>query len=168
MDTTRIIINQVDSSSVSLAEDTTVTGFTVVKAPKGPITPVYIPAAGTSKFKDIFGTATSDYPDLFEVSSYNNEYGVYVSAPYTTLTERLDKNRTIHEIQKEYDTEKEYMLLGLRKMDGVKISEFKLKFGNNPIYLFRNEGFVVVYILVAIIVCWQIKNHKINLILREV
>ena len=83
MDTTRIIINQVDSSSVSLAEDTTVTGFTVVKAPKGPITPVYIPAAGTSKFKDIFGTATSDYPDLFEVSSYNNEYGVYVSAPYT-------------------------------------------------------------------------------------
>ena len=83
MDTTRIIINQVDSSSVSLAEDTTVTGFTVVKAPKGPISPVYIPAASTAKLKDIFGTATSDYPDLFEVSSYNSEYGVYVSAPYT-------------------------------------------------------------------------------------
>ena len=31
------------------------------------------------------------------------------------------------------------MLLGLRKIDGIKISEFKLKFGNNPIYLFRNE-----------------------------
>ena len=83
MDTTRIIINQVDSSSVSLAEDTTVTGFTVVKAPKGPISPVYIPAASTAKLKDIFGTATSDYPDLFEVSSYNSEYGAYVSAPYT-------------------------------------------------------------------------------------
>ena len=53
--------------------------------------------------------------------------------------ERLDRNRIIHEIQKEYDTEKEYMLLGLRKIDGVRISEFKIKFGNNPIYLFRNE-----------------------------
>ena len=53
--------------------------------------------------------------------------------------ERLDRNRVIHEIQKAYDTEKEYMLLGLRKIDGIKISEFKLRFGDNPIYLFRSE-----------------------------
>lgn len=31
------------------------------------------------------------------------------------------------------------MLLGLRKIDGLKISEFKNKFGDNPIYLYRNE-----------------------------
>ena len=31
------------------------------------------------------------------------------------------------------------MLLGLRKIDGIKISEFKNKFGDNPIYLFRNQ-----------------------------
>ena len=84
MDTTRIIINQVDSSSVSLAEDTTVTGFTVVKAPKGPISPVYIPAASTAKLKDIFGTATSDYPDLFEARLHITAYGAYVPAPHTT------------------------------------------------------------------------------------
>ena len=41
--------------------------------------------------------------------------------------------------EEEYDAEKEYMLLGLRKIAGVNISEFKLKFGDNPIYLFRNE-----------------------------
>ena len=31
------------------------------------------------------------------------------------------------------------MLLGLRKIDGVKINEFKNKFGDNPIYLYRNQ-----------------------------
>ena len=37
------------------------------------------------------------------------------------------------------NTKKEYMLLGLRQIEGVKISEFKEKFGDNPIYLFRNQ-----------------------------
>ena len=31
------------------------------------------------------------------------------------------------------------MLLGLRMLDGVLISEFKMKFGENPLYLFRKE-----------------------------
>lgn len=31
------------------------------------------------------------------------------------------------------------MLLGLRKIDGVKISEFKNKFVDNPVYLYRKE-----------------------------
>ena len=35
--------------------------------------------------------------------------------------------------------EKEFMMLGLRKLDGVSISKFEQKFVENPIYLFRNE-----------------------------
>ena len=31
------------------------------------------------------------------------------------------------------------MLLGLRKIDGVSIQKFKNKFGENPIFLFKNE-----------------------------
>ena len=31
------------------------------------------------------------------------------------------------------------MLLGLRKIEGIKISDFKNKFGDNPIYLYRTE-----------------------------
>ena len=31
------------------------------------------------------------------------------------------------------------MLLGLRKIDGISIQKFKNKFGENPIFLFRNE-----------------------------
>lgn len=47
--------------------------------------------------------------------------------------------KTIHEIQNEEDMQNEYMILGLRMLDGVKISEFKQKFVENPIYLFRKE-----------------------------
>ena len=48
-------------------------------------------------------------------------------------------NKKIEEKQNLDDMKKEYMLLGLRKIDGVSIKCFKEKFGENPIYLFRNE-----------------------------
>ena len=31
------------------------------------------------------------------------------------------------------------MLIGLRKIDGISIQEFKNKFGDNPIFVFKNE-----------------------------
>lgn len=46
---------------------------------------------------------------------------------------------TIHEKQNKLDKEKEYMMLGLRKIDGISIQQFKQKFIENPIYLFRKE-----------------------------
>lgn len=45
----------------------------------------------------------------------------------------------IHEIQTKEEQKKEYMLLGLRKIEGVKISKFKNKFIQNPLYIFRKE-----------------------------
>lgn len=48
-------------------------------------------------------------------------------------------DKKVHEIQDKISQEKEYMILGLRKLEGVYISEFELKFNENPIYLFRNE-----------------------------
>jgi len=47
--------------------------------------------------------------------------------------------KTTHEIQNKEDKMKEYMLLGLRKIEGIKISEFKNKFVDNPIYLYRES-----------------------------
>ena len=47
--------------------------------------------------------------------------------------------RTIHEEQDEEAKMKEYMLLGLRKLEGVNIQEFKNKFIQNPIYLYMVE-----------------------------
>ena len=45
----------------------------------------------------------------------------------------------IHERQNVEDKKREYMLLGLRKIAGVKISDFKNKFGCNPIMEFKDE-----------------------------
>ncbi len=52
-----------------------------------------------------------------------------------------EKNKVeIHEIQKEkIDIAKEYMMLGLRKIDGISISEFEKKFNVNPLFYFRFE-----------------------------
>ena len=50
-----------------------------------------------------------------------------------------EKNMEVHEVQSLEDKRKEYMLLGLRKIDGVSISKFKDKFIDNPIFLFKNE-----------------------------
>lgn len=51
----------------------------------------------------------------------------------------IDKNIKILEKQTLEDTKKEYMLLSLRKIEGVNISDFKNKFINNPIFLYHNE-----------------------------
>lgn len=86
MDTSRIVINTIDNSTSNVEQTTNVVGFTVVKAPKGPITPKKILAGGESKLKDIFGVSTEDYPELFEVETFNKEFDVYVSAPYSSAT----------------------------------------------------------------------------------
>ena len=49
------------------------------------------------------------------------------------------KNKIIHEIQTIEEQKKEYMLLGLRTIEGIKIQEFKEKFAQNPILIFRKE-----------------------------
>lgn len=48
-------------------------------------------------------------------------------------------NITIHKIQDRQVEQKEFMILGLRKIDGIKIDEFERKFNENPIILFKNE-----------------------------
>lgn len=52
---------------------------------------------------------------------------------------RFNENKTIQEKQNHFTQEQEYMLLGLRKINGVSIQNFKNKFGENPIFVFRNE-----------------------------
>ena len=86
MDTSRIIINTIDNSNYSTETSTAVAGYTVVKAPKGPCRPKKISAGGTAKLKDVYGVSSSEYPELFEVETFNKSYDVYVSAPYGTNT----------------------------------------------------------------------------------
>lgn len=48
-------------------------------------------------------------------------------------------NFIFHEKQNKEAKMKEYMLLGLRKINGVQIQSFKNKFGENPIFLYKKE-----------------------------
>ena len=81
------------------------------------------------------GAAAHSYRDITRYSNIE-DITEYIK---NVRKENLERNRIIHEIQKEDDTKKEFMLLALRKIEGVKISEFKNRFGDNPIYLYRNE-----------------------------
>lgn len=59
---------------------------------------------------------------------------------YMSNKEAFSSNtKIIHEVQNIEEEQKEYMMLGLRKIKGVSVSEFKNKFVQNPIYVFRKE-----------------------------
>ena len=48
-------------------------------------------------------------------------------------------NIIFHEKQNETSKMNEFIMLGLRKINGISIQKFKNKFGNNPIYLYKDE-----------------------------
>lgn len=50
-----------------------------------------------------------------------------------------DKNIVIHERQDKPSEMREFMMIGLRKLDGVRISDFERKFRINPLFYFRFE-----------------------------
>ena len=55
------------------------------------------------------------------------------------LEENIETAYEIEEVQDVEDRKKEYMLLGLRTIEGVSISKFKEKYIDNPLFLFRKE-----------------------------
>ena len=55
------------------------------------------------------------------------------------LSESFDESFSINEKQTIEDKVKEYMMLGFRKIDGIRISKFEEKFGINPLLAFRFE-----------------------------
>lgn len=51
----------------------------------------------------------------------------------------MKKNIVVNEIQNIDDKQKEYVMLGLRKIDGVSLKSFKKKFNQNLEDVFENE-----------------------------
>ena len=51
----------------------------------------------------------------------------------------FEKNVILEEVQDKNQQMNEYMILGLRKIDGISIQKFEEKFNENPILLFRKE-----------------------------
>ena len=70
--------------------------------------------------------------------SYLNDIR-YSNSPFDSNGKWSFKNKKIEEKQNLEDKKKEYMLLGLRKIDGISIQKFKEKYNENPIFIFKNE-----------------------------
>ncbi len=74
------------------------------------------------------------------VSAHSYLRGVRYSNSDFTKTKEWDfTDKKIEEKQTLEDKKREYMLLGLRKIEGVSIQKFKEKYIDNPIYLYRKE-----------------------------
>lgn len=58
---------------------------------------------------------------------------------YIENENNLEKNIIVNEIQNREEQAKEFMMIGLRKIDGISISEFEKKFRINPLFYFRFE-----------------------------
>ena len=84
-----------------------------------------------------FGVAAHSYVGNKRYSNTENlkKYILYFKDKNVDLNDIRD----IHEEQDKELQMKEYMLLGLRKIEGVKVSEFKNKFVDNPIYVFKDS-----------------------------
>lgn len=82
-----------------------------------------------------FGTAAHSYLDSKRFSNIES-VKIYIE---NIESGKMEKNSIIHEEQDQEEIKKEFMLLGLRKIQGVNIQDFKNKFGDSPIFMYMNE-----------------------------
>lgn len=82
-----------------------------------------------------FGVAAHSYIDNKRISNID------IMEEYIKNIEDgcIEKNRIIQEQQNEEEKKKEYMLLGLRKIEGIKIQDFKNRYVDNPLFLYYKE-----------------------------
>ena len=86
-----------------------------------------------------FGIAAHSYMNNIRYSNIDNLQEYIEQMQYAKKIEDLKKIEQIQEVQNKEEKQKEYMLLGLRKLKGISIQEFKKIFLENPIYLYRKE-----------------------------
>ena len=82
-----------------------------------------------------FGIAAHSYTNGIRYSNIEN-LEQYIKNYEEDNTE---ENSVFHEKQDMEAMQKEYMLLGLRKIEGVSIQEFKIKFVANPVFLYHAQ-----------------------------
>lgn len=82
-----------------------------------------------------FGIAAHSYTDGIRYSNIE-DLEQYIA---NIENDKVQDNFIFHEKQDTEAKMKEYMLLGLRKINGVEISKFKEIYGINPIYCYRLE-----------------------------
>lgn len=80
MESNRLIFTTVDTS-VSTTQSSNKTGLTVVKAPKGTSTPIFFSKNSSDAIQSVIGSPSSTYPGIREAIEFNQNYGLWISAP---------------------------------------------------------------------------------------
>ena len=82
-----------------------------------------------------FGVSASSYENGVRYTNIS-DINKYIK---NVKEKKLKENYIIEEKQDRETMMKEYMLLGLRKITGVNITEFRRKFGTTPLYKYNKE-----------------------------
>ena len=80
METNRLRFVDLDES-FGVKEVAPVTGFTVLKAPRGTAEPIFFPKGSRQDIVARIGAPHKDYPGIQEALDYNDEYNLWISAP---------------------------------------------------------------------------------------
>ena len=82
-----------------------------------------------------FGTSAHSYTNNVRYSNIDN-IEEYIN---NFKTDNETENFVFHEKQNKESKMKEFMMLGLRKIEGISIKDFKSRFALNPIFAYRKE-----------------------------
>lgn len=87
------------------------------------------------------GVAAHSYLNNIRYTNANNidEYINKMNTLDNIDIRKIEGIYQVEEIQNDEEKKKEYMLLGLRKIQGIQISEFKAKYVDNPLFIYRKE-----------------------------
>ena len=81
MDTFRLNFIDIDQSFNIPVADTSATGYMVCRAPKGRTEAMYFPRGQTTQIHSMLGAPTAHWPDLQDAIDFNNQFGLWISAP---------------------------------------------------------------------------------------
>ena len=77
----RLRFIDIDSSFTITTDNSDTMGGMVIRAPKGETEGYYVPKGNTSVIESMFGIGSADWPDISEAIAFNQEFGIWLSAP---------------------------------------------------------------------------------------
>lgn len=83
----RLQFIDIDSSYTISTTEAAIKGFIVVRAPKGTTEAMYFPYGNEKSINAMIGLPTANWIDIYEAVAFNQEYGLYISAPPGTGTD---------------------------------------------------------------------------------
>lgn len=83
----RLRFIDIDSSFTITTDNSDTMGGMVIRAPKGETEGYYVPKGNASVIESMFGIGSANYPDIVEAINFNQEYGIWLSAPPGTSAE---------------------------------------------------------------------------------